>query len=329
MGGTRQVFLNSDGRGIVLLSVAVYSLLRNSDPTKRLVVYIAYGAGFRENGGCDRLSALVARFPFAEVVFLDFDPVVRRFPEMFDSKFDHWGPLLWAFPLCTELLPESVHGNLVYLDLDTLTRKDLGYLFDLPLAAHNQIAAAVNENTRAECAYLPALGWTESAGDYFNNGVMVIDIDAYRREDLARQMRDWFIENRHVVRCLDQDAQNRFLGSRTLRLPPKWNYNDSWLERSVRYGFRKTWRAHPRKDVLEAILDPAVIHYIGGCKPTKTKTHRPERHIYRAYLRELGLMKGRILEGQRLSETAKGLAFDVYHALLRLYVRILLRLVRT
>ena len=324
MGGTRQVFLNSDGRGIVLLSVAVHSLLRNSDPTKRIVVYIAYGAGFRENGGCDRLSALVTRFPFAEVVFLDFDPVVRRFPEMFDSKFDHWGPLLWAFPLCTELLPESVHGNLVYLDLDTLTRKDLGYLFDLPLAANGHLAAAVNESERTECAYLPALGWNESAGDYFNNGVMVIDVDAYRREEMPRKMREWYVAHRDTARCIDQDTQNVLLGSHTLRLPPKWNYNDSWLERSVKFGLRKMWRIHPREEILEAILDPCVIHYIGGNKPTKTKTHRPERHIYRAYLRELGLMKGRILEGQRFSETAKGLVFDVYHALLRAYVRILL-----
>lgn len=326
MSASRQVFLNSDGRGIVLLSVAVHSLLKNSDPGEELTVYIAYGAGFRENGCCERIQSIVRPFRHAKVVFIDFDPCVRKFPELFDAGRNKWGPLLWAFPLCTEILPETVRGNLVYLDLDTLTCKDLGFLFNLPLAEHGYIAAAVNENRREDNVYLAELGWPESAGDYFNNGVMVIDLDAYRREDLSRKMREWFVAHADAARCLDQDAQNRFLGNRTLRLPFKWNYRDSWLERAPKFKpWQRIWRIHPRAEVIEAILDPVIIHYIGGRKPTQTRTHRPERHVYRAYMRELGLMKGRILEGQKVSETLAGLFFDVYHALLRTYVRILRR----
>lgn len=326
MDGKRQVFFNSDARGFTLLAVALHSLLKSSRSDVSLTVYIACGLGFMEQGLDRRLLEIAAPFDFARLVFLDFDPLAARHADLFRS--DKWSPLLWAFPLCTELLPDDVHGNLVYLDIDMLIRKDLEELYSLPLAAEGCIAAAVNESRRETRPHLVASGWPEEAGYGFSNATLVIDVDTYRRENIPAQIIAWYEAHKATSLAVDQDAENVILGARTKRIPIKWNYPDGWLERLLKCPpWKREWRVHPRREVLEAIFDPCIIHYVGGRKPTR-RTHRPERKAHRRLQRELGLMKGRLPDGQGWRDEIEGAVFDIYHALLRLYARVLLFLFR-
>ena len=325
---TRQVFFNSDARGFTLLAVALYSLLKNALSSRPLTIYIACGLGFRDQGFDKKILKIAADYPFAQLVFLDFDPLVIKHAELFNSVHNHWSPLLWAFPLCTELLPDNVHGNLVYLDIDMLIRKDLEELYSLPLSKEGFLAAAVNESRRETRPHLIASGWPEEAGYGFSNATMVIDVDAYRRENIPAQIRAWYEAHKDTSLAVDQDAENAILGTRTKRLPIKWNYPDGWLERLLKCPpWKKEWRVHPRREVLEAIFDPCIIHYVGGRKPTR-RTHRPERKAHRKLQRELGLIKGRLPEGLGWRDELEGAIFDIYHALLRLYARGLLFLFR-
>lgn len=326
MTTVRQVFFNSDARGFALLAVALHSLLKNAAADRPLTVYIACGLGFREKGLDKRLLQIAAGRPFASLVFLDFDPLAARHADLFRS--DKWSPLLWAFPLCTELLPGDVHGNLVYLDIDMLIRKDLEELYSLPLAAEGYIAAAVNESRRETRPHLVASGWPEEAGYGFSNATLVIDVDAYRREDIPAKIIAWYEAHKDTSLAVDQDAENVIFGAQTKRLPIKWNYPDGWLERLLKCPpWKREWRVHPRREVLEAIIDPCIIHYVGGRKPTG-RTHRPERKAHRRLQRELGLMKGRLPDGQGWRDEIEGVVFDIYHALLRLYAHVLLFLFR-
>ena len=317
MSSKRQVFFNSDGRGITLLSVAVHSLLSANAPSSRISVYIAHDSTFVELGGVERIRTIGSRFPDAEVVFLDYGPVQVAAGEMFK-------PLLWAFPLCDRLLPADVTGNIVYLDIDMMIRKDLGELFDLDLASRGFVAAAVNESRREHRRYLVEAGWPDSAGYSFNNATTVLDLNAFRRERMSDKMIDWYRRNCKTAVNLDQDAQNVVYGSRTLRLPPKWNYTDGWLERLLKQNpFAREWRVFPPKDMLEAMLDPCIVHFIGRHKPTSW-THRPERKAYRRMMDELGLLENGRLPGETAGRRIIAGLFDIYHALLRAYARALL-----
>lgn len=324
----RQVFFNSDARGITLLSVALYSLLENALPDAPLTVFVACDSDFRATGCDRRLTDLARPFPFARLVFLDFEPLLRSHADLFRADHNKWSPLLWAFPLCTEILPPDVHGNLVYLDIDMLIRKDLAPLYGQPLAREGFLAAAVNESRRETRPHMVTSGWPEEAGYGFSNATLVIDVDAYRQEDIPSKILAWYATYKDISLAVDQDAENVVFGARTKRLPICWNFPDTWLERIVKCRpWRREWRVHPRKEVLQAIFDPCIIHYVGGRKPTK-RTHRPERKAHRAMMRKLGLMKGRLPDGQGWQEEVEGVFFDCYHAMLRLYARLLLFLCR-
>lgn len=321
MSHTRQVFLNSDGAGITLIAVAVYTLLRASDPSKPIRLFIVHDRSFADMGGVARIQSVVDRFPFASVWFGDFTPVFSKYAEVFSNPGTK---MVWAFPLCDKILPPDVTGNIVYIDIDMLVRKDLGELFEMDLKRDGLVAAAVNESRREDRRYLVEAGWPEAAGYSFNNACTVLDLDTFRAEGLSDKMIAWYAQHRAVAINTDQDCQNVVYGARTRRLPPKWNYTDGWLERLPRLNpFAREWRVFPPRDMLEAILDPCIIHYIGRRKPTAW-THRSERKVFRRAMEELGLVAvGGRLPGETAPRIAIACAFDVYHAALRLYARLL------
>ena len=315
----RQVFMNSDGRGIILLSVAVYTLLKSNNPQKPISLFIAHDLSFVEKDGPSRIQAIVKRFPYASVLFLDFSTWQAKY----DGAFKR---MLWAFPLCEKILPPDLGGKILYIDIDMLIRKDLGPIFDINLSGRGMVAAAVNESRREHRQYLIDAGWPKEAGYSFNNATCLVDLDAFRREHMTDRMIEWYLAHRDIAINTDQDAQNMMYGARTLRIPIKWNYTDGWLERIPRMNpFAKEWRVFPPRDVLEATLDPCIIHYIGKRKPTQW-THRPERKAFRQALEELGILHGD-LPGETPMRKFIARLFDGYHFLLRCYARLLLTIV--
>lgn len=319
----RQVFLNSDENYLVPLTVMLYSLLKTARTDAELTVYIATTPKFFELGYDGRIRELVSRYPFAGVVFIDAMATLAKFSGIIDSERNVWSPVMWCGSLITEVLPPEVTGTVVYLDVDMMVRHDLEPLYSLDLADGGYLMAAVNEVKHSYFPELQKRGWGAECGDYFNYGVMVIDIDAWRREDVAAKMLDWYAKNPDTF-LLNQDTANVVCGTRTLRLPPKWNYFDAWLQRSIRMNpFAHRWRVYPKVDFLEAIVDPCIVHFVGREKPW-CFTRRPMRKEYHALMRELGLYDRRV-EGVTAWERFRIRFFNVYHGLLMKYVRFLRR----
>lgn len=322
----RHVFINCDARFIVPLSVVIHSLLGHNDPAKPICIHLAHDAEFASGDCPSRIRAIVAKFPFAQVEFHDFTPIYLAHKRELTAEGNPWPPLVWAFPLFTMLLPDFT-GNIVYLDADMLVRKDLGELFDLDLRSGGWLAAAVNECAHEKHAYLERSGWTPASGAYFNNGTMVVDADAYRREKVAEKVLRLLADHPRTFYGVDQDVQNVLLGERTLRLPMRWNYHDTWLKQAARRDLLESdWDSHRPLDVLEAVVDPCIIHYMGRFKPWNY-THRPERNPYRAEMAALGLLKDG-LPGETPLRRIGGFLYDRLHDVLKTRVRARLRALR-
>jgi len=320
----RQVFYQTDERGATLVSISIHSLLRTSDASRPIVIYIAHNTKFAEQGCPDQIRKVVGRFPHATVKFADFDPIFNKYKSDFLYEKGWWSAPIYAYCCFPELFPE-IHGNLVYIDWDTLVTKDLEELFSMDLASDGSVLAAVNEAPRADHLRLEP-DWPAAAGDYFNNGVMVIDTDAWRRENASDRIRIWYGQHKDLCTLVEQDATNVILGDKTRRLPPKWNYCDNWLRRFRKYApWSKRWYVYEPKDLLEAILHPCIIHFYGGKKPN-IFTHRPERRQFYSVMKELGLYH-RPLPGETFLGHLECLFFDFQHLLLRAYANLLIHLI--
>ena len=92
--------------------------------------------------------------------------------------------------------------------------------------------------------------------DYFNAGVLLMNLDAMRRADCTRALVDYGRANADQLKFRDQDVLNAVLGDRRLALRPRWNCMNSlsfpWAEPI--YG---------ADAVVEALRRPAIRHFEG------------------------------------------------------------------
>lgn len=312
----RHVVFATDDGGFLPLMVAVRSLLASADATRPLRVSVLTGCGALTPDHEAALARQAAAFPFARVDVVNCDGLMSRHQDDFGGG-KAWGRMIWARVLVAELFPDA-HGNVVYLDIDTLVCRDLSDLYELDLSG--MALAAVPETRRDACRGRDDI-WDSGlmppeANVYFNSGVLVLNLDAFRDENLRTRIVDWYRAHRERATRPDQDTLNALFWNRTAWLPARYNHCDGWLERQFKQSAGDAyWRGCPPREILEAILDPAILHFWGPRKPWKWN-RRPEGRRYEAVLRATGLLKGS-LPGTTAVRRAEGLLFRAYHGILR------------
>lgn len=183
------------------------------------------------------------------------------------------------YRLCLPSLLQSL-SRIIYLDADTVVLRDLAPLFDLPvndfpLAAMPDYALyyfelisaiPVGERRAPVISYLRNILGIEYRGpaSYFNSGVMLLNLDAWRTLDIAARYVA-FIERFDDLQWPDQDALNLICGQRFLALDARWNAFARWCEAPSWVGPSDALAALQK----DWVHDPWIVHFSGDCKPWK------------------------------------------------------------
>ena len=153
-------------------------------------------------------------------------------------------------------IPELIDApRALYLDVDLLLLADLSTLFDQPLGDH--WAAAVLDpliRTLAADSPFPDGDQGKSTAPYFNSGVLLMDLEAWRRENIAPKAFVLLREYGPQCTYYDQTVLNHLLRGHWLELPNHWNFLSKHLSWSPTGGFNPT-------------PTPAVLHYYAVVKP--------------------------------------------------------------
>ena len=103
---------------------------------------------------------------------------------------------------------------------------------------------------------------------YFNAGLMLIDVAAWRREGVEQKCFEFL--SHYVPQWHDQDTLNATLAPRVKLLPLEWNYMIGHLEQSKRWlwGWRGVGNlAYSKRDYLRAKKKLKILHFIRPRKP--------------------------------------------------------------
>jgi lipopolysaccharide biosynthesis glycosyltransferase len=171
-------------------------------------------------------------------------------------------------------IPEVLSGEdrVLYLDADVVVCAGLAPLLHtdlhgLPLGAVRDPVNPTYERGRA----LPS--WRELGipGDreYFNSGVLLVDLVAARRDRLFERAFDVVANHADRLRLWDQDALNVAAADRWHRLDRRWNTAPfSALLRTpwIRYAAEDLV---PVTELVGGEADAAVMHYVSPAKPWK------------------------------------------------------------
>jgi hypothetical protein len=172
-------------------------------------------------------------------------------------------------------LPEAFAGSyarLLYLDGDVFVQGgDLGALFGVGLGPHPLAAVRDNMQWRTPARLVPSfrrLGF--GTAPVFNSGVMLIDVAAWRDQDVLGRCLAFGRAHEPARVGLDQDLVNAVLQGGWAELSPLWNWQYTWASR-----------------LFEAMEDAHIVHFIGPRKPwTHDGGQLPLRfrRAYRAFM---------------------------------------------
>ena len=229
MNNAVHLVMASDPAASAGLAVAVYSAIRQtSRPVEVWVI--------QEGLDAETIASMRAFWSgAAEVHFLTMNPL----PWWWTTE--SYPLLAWARIQVGDLLPSRV-SRCIYLDTDTLVGRDLVGLFDMPLDG-NPIAMAINNNVPPSVAdYLHSIGI--EPGCWFNSGVALIDVDAWRRGSATNELIRFKRSMPPVLWFPDQDLLNKYFAGRILKLDLCWNRRDA---------------AH--------LPEGQILHFAGSTKP--------------------------------------------------------------
>lgn len=163
--------------------------------------------------------------------------------------------------LLMDLLPQSVN-KLLYLDVDMVINKSLDELWDVDMGEDEIIACidscgATSWEQRSEKQREMFAGMIEQGYEYFNAGVMLMNVEKIRKSYNFEKYMDAVREWNYEMSAPDQDILN-FCHWKNVGYVDPWIYD----------MFARI--AHNNKLSYEEVKDQvAVIHYAGD-KPWKT-----------------------------------------------------------
>jgi lipopolysaccharide biosynthesis glycosyltransferase len=281
----------SDNGYAMPLAVTIHSALANLAPDRRMLLYVLDGG--MDDSHKERLLESW-RDPRLSVQFARPDlSLVRGL-----TVSGHISMAAYLRLLMPHVLPGHVR-RAIYLDADLIVRRDLGEMWDLdqagsPCLATQDLAApcfnaATSLPSFARCkdrlaAHTPIANYRELGlpedGKYFNSGVLVVDLEMWRRERLADKMLGVLRDHQEHVLWWDQYALNVVLAGRWKEMDPRWNQN-------AQIHVYPNWQQSPleREAFLRLRDDPWIVHFSSPSKPWHYFCEHPSTKDFHKYLK--------------------------------------------
>lgn len=269
-----------------------------------------------------KLDAIAHRYG-RRLHYVELDDLKQRIPFQVDTGRFDLSTLARLF--LGEMLPSSV-TRCIYLDCDTVVVRSLKHLWATPMgdmAASREGIHAVREEVKRVGSQKLGTVWEQpaKAGDrpgrspvagavqeptiywqvkeiiglgqedpYFNAGMLLVDLAAWRREHLGQQMLDYYEAQGGRLPANDQDVINRVLKGRIRSLPPKYNFfpNYRYFSYKALTSYAPVYRTVTKKQFIRAKRRPVIIHYMGDERPWIAGNRNHYRRAYETYLARTG-----------------------------------------
>ena len=226
--------------GLPGLGATISSLVRNCSDSGALKIYIM--CSNMPEHDLSNIRTLFGELNFrGQYEFIEYDA---------DKEFAGLPRLLGDLtPYGRLLIPEYIDASRVlYLDSDLVIDIDLLPLRDLDMKNH-VIGAVLGGNVEYtnDLPYFLDRGFGRDM-NYFNSGVLLIDIDAWKERDITGVWREIVKDRPETIPTVDQTILNRVCGGDFRQLPKEYNV---------------PFLAHFKKPDF----DRAIFHFIGSPKP--------------------------------------------------------------
>ncbi|EMI45579.1 glycosyltransferase family 8 protein [Rhodopirellula sp. SWK7] len=276
----------ADDAYIMPLAVTLKSACRNLGDRHHFRLFLLCGEISDENASM--LDRTLADEP---IEVHRIEPDVGRVSDLTISH--HISHTAYFRLLTAELIPTDV-DKAIYLDSDLFVKDDLSELWERPIDSHYCLAtsdvACPFVDARKGCAnyrlanpYMAALRpipnyrelGLDGASEYFNSGVMMLNVKRWREENVAEQLLRVLRDNRKHVWCWDQYALNVLFHGDWGRFEPRWNQGAHVFEYPS-----ETHAPFDPQQWLEMKNNPAIVHFTTEFKPWQAHSNHPRSEVF-------------------------------------------------
>ncbi len=253
------ICLISDENFIQHLAVTMASILSNADKDDELLFYILL----------DKTLSMNLREKIIELKKIKDCTIF--FIEVEKSLFNKYSKVrkMANFKFFLGNILKDL-DKVLYLDCDLIVLKSLKELFNEDIKNY-YLAGADNIGHYFLFKYNDY--WISDF--YINSGVMLINLDSWRKNNLAEQFIKIKEENIKNFIFVDQDVINICCDGKIKPLDLSWNMHT---------GFFKNFYFHPKKqEIKKAIANPQIIHFSSFKKPWNG--YSPLMKYYYKYLK--------------------------------------------
>ena len=186
------------------------------------------------------------------------------------------------------------YDRCLYLDADIIIREDISKLYNTDLKGH--IIGATKDiyikilgaKYKSWAKYLNKTIKTDDVNPYFQAGVLLFDLDKFRKEDILKKL----LYNLEYIlkkpKLQDQCTLNYTLKTKVCFIDNRWNFDLNIQEDLVKQNpfiLAETLNKEYIKNYEDARSNPFIIHYAGPAKPWNSP-HIEKADIWWSYARK-------------------------------------------
>ena len=262
------IFFASDDNYVPFLAVSIKSLLDNASKDYYYNIYILTEGISRANE--ERLKRYETEN--SEIVFVDLSSNIAKIRDRLSSTLrDYYTESIFYRIFIAALYPE--YSKAIYLDCDIVVLGDISEFYNINLGdnilgAITDDVIATNEDFRNYAKYGIGVDYTK----YFNSGVLVMNLDEYRKEKIQQRFVYLLIKHNFETAAPDQDYLNVLCYDKVRYIDKSWdkmpvgddydgalnlihynNFRKPWYYDDVPYG-EYFWEYAKKTDYYEDIL---------------------------------------------------------------------------
>ena len=248
----------SDDRFAEILGVSLVSLYENNKDMNDIIVYVLDSGIKGENKG--KLLSISRQYGRSDILFIPAKDISKKL-EM-KASTDRGSPSQYARLFVSSDLPGNL-GRVLYLDCDIIIKKPIRELWNLDL--HGKTLGALMD---AFSKYYRANIDLEANDIMFNSGVMLIDLDKWRKDKAEDKLLEFIGKKKGRIQQGDQGALNAILSKDTFCFEPRFNsvtifYDFTYKEMLI---YRRPPEFYTEEQVSEAVENPVLIHFTTSFK---------------------------------------------------------------
>lgn len=268
------VLFSSDNNYVQHMGVAIFSLLKNCDDFERIDIYVIEDEITESNK--TKLEQMVLQFNKAKIIWIPFKKWKKQF------QLDMQWPISissYARLLVAEMLPTDV-SRVLYMDCDMIVVDSIKKLWNTDL--QGKVLGAVQDTVGDSVKSAVGLFSNDL---YFNAGLLLIDLQAWRQQNVGGKCMMFINEHQGKVTHHDQGTLNGVLRNNWTKIGLQNNlmtihYLFSMQDIKKYYGDHAEF--YSDSEISFAKENPVILHYTPSftTRPWVKNCKHPLKEIY-------------------------------------------------